>query len=72
MIAEQRLLDTYTFFKPEHVFLRMEGEDEVAAMYRILGMTEAEIMSKRNAILALANELSSQSTTFFRDVIHEA
>ena len=29
LIAEQRLLDTYTFLEPAHVFLRREGEDEV-------------------------------------------
>lgn len=29
LIAEQRLLDTYTFLTPRHVFLRGPDEDEV-------------------------------------------
>lgn len=30
VVAEQRLLDTYTFLTEEHVFLRKPGEDEVS------------------------------------------
>ncbi|GAX79067.1 hypothetical protein CEUSTIGMA_g6507.t1 [Chlamydomonas eustigma] len=69
LIAEQRLLDTYTFFTPEHVFLRKEGEDEVAAMYRIMGMPEEEIMFKRASILTLAHHLQTQSATFFQEIM---
>lgn len=30
-MQEQRLLDTYTFLGPAHVFLRLPDEDEVGA-----------------------------------------
>ena len=69
MIAEQKLLDVYPFFKAEHTFLRLPGEDEVAAMYRIMRMGEAEVMAKRTALAKLAEELTLNSMSVFRDVL---
>lgn len=69
LIAEQKLLDVYTFFKAEHTFLRLPGEDEVAAMYRIMRMGEAEVMARRAALAKLAEELTQGSMSAFRDML---
>ena len=65
LIAEQKLLDVYSFFKAEHTFLRLPGEDEVAAMYRIMRMGEAEVMARRKALAKLAEELTLDSMSAF-------
>lgn len=70
LIAEQRLIDTYTFLKPEHIFLRESGEDEVAAMYRIMDrMTESEIFNKKKALAKLAKELVGSSSQLMSNLI---
>ena len=72
MIADQQLLDTYTFFTERHVFLRQDNEDEAAAMYRITGMPEAEILAKRAALVELRAQLNTRSTQLFAEYFKEA
>ena len=70
LIAEQRLIDTYTFLKSEHVFLRLTGEDEVGAMYRIMGQVpEGEIFKKKQALMDLAKELVASSSKLLSTLI---
>ncbi|KAJ9522260.1 hypothetical protein QJQ45_008087 [Haematococcus lacustris] len=61
LIAEQRLLDTYPFLTPAHVFLREPGEDEAAAMYRVASMPEADIFNRRAAMQQLRLQLNTDS-----------
>lgn len=35
IIADQAVLDSYTFLKPEHVFLMEKGETEMHVMQRV-------------------------------------
>ncbi|EFJ48709.1 hypothetical protein VOLCADRAFT_104568 [Volvox carteri f. nagariensis] len=61
VIAEQRLLDTYTFLEERHVFLRQPGEDEAAAMVRIMGLPEEEVFSRRDALCALQQQMNERA-----------
>ncbi len=54
------------------MFLRLPEEDEVQAMYRILGMPEAEVMAKRQALARLAEELTQQSMAAFKEILESA
>ena len=72
LIAEQRLLDTHPYIKEEHVFLRQPGEDEVAAMYRIVQLPDDVIMAKRAAVARLREHLITRSTEKFRKLFEDA
>ncbi|KAL6763640.1 hypothetical protein V8C86DRAFT_2492617 [Haematococcus lacustris] len=66
LIAEQRLLDTYPFLTPAHVFLREPGEDEAAAMYRVASMPDADIFDRRAAMQQLRLQLNTDSSKLFQ------
>eukprot|EP00199_Chlamydomonas_sp_CCMP681_P001055 CAMPEP_0119116000 /NCGR_PEP_ID=MMETSP1180-20130426/52044_1 /TAXON_ID=3052 ORGANISM="Chlamydomonas cf sp, Strain CCMP681" /NCGR_SAMPLE_ID=MMETSP1180 /ASSEMBLY_ACC=CAM_ASM_000741 /LENGTH=443 /DNA_ID=CAMNT_0007105111 /DNA_START=18 /DNA_END=1349 /DNA_ORIENTATION=+ len=72
LIAEQRLLDTYTFLGPEHVFLRLPGESEAVAMYRVASLPEEEVLSRRRALLELREELTRSAEAKFSGWLEEA
>ncbi|GLC42576.1 hypothetical protein PLESTB_001115700 [Pleodorina starrii] len=61
VIAERRLLDTYTFLDERHVFLRQPGEDEAAAMVRIMGLPEEQLFARRDALCALQAEMNARA-----------
>eukprot|EP00798_Chlamydomonas_sp_ICE-L_P019961 gene19961-26669_t len=60
LIANELMLTTYTFLTEKHVFLRQQGEDEVAAMYRIHEMPEEEIVSRREALIELRKQMTEE------------
>lgn len=71
LVADQKLLDTYTFLGPEHVFLRAPDEDEVQAMYRIVAMSEQDVLARRTALERLAQQLNAQAGDAFRALLNE-
>mmetsp|Transcript_17798 Transcript_17798/g.38324 ORF Transcript_17798/g.38324 Transcript_17798/m.38324 type:complete len:401 (+) Transcript_17798:100-1302(+) len=72
VIAEQRLLDTYTFLTPDHVFLRQPGEDEAAAMYRIARMREEEVLARRQALGELRDQMNARARDMFIKLLEAA
>ncbi|KAG1678796.1 hypothetical protein FOA52_012836 [Chlamydomonas sp. UWO 241] len=71
LIADAQLMKVYSFLAPEHVFMKQSGENDVAAMYRILTLPLAEVMAKRRAVAALAARLNAQAATDFREMLRE-
>ncbi|KAG2440176.1 hypothetical protein HXX76_004289 [Chlamydomonas incerta] len=72
VIAEQRLLDTYTFLSEEHVFLRQPDEDEAAAMARIAALPDQAIFAKREALCELRRQMDARVDRVLGGYIAEA
>ncbi|KAG2491250.1 hypothetical protein HYH03_010457 [Edaphochlamys debaryana] len=72
LIAEQKLLDVYTFMSEKHVFLRQPGEDEAAAMVRVMALPEAEILTRRRAMCELQKEMNERADGLLAQYIQEA
>ncbi|PNH12639.1 hypothetical protein TSOC_000405 [Tetrabaena socialis] len=72
VIAEQRLLDTYTFLDERHVFLRLPGEDEAAAMSRVMALPEAEVLAPREALRALQRQMAGRAEGVLGAYLREA
>ncbi|EFJ50229.1 hypothetical protein VOLCADRAFT_104053 [Volvox carteri f. nagariensis] len=69
MIVTQKMLDVYSFFKEEHVFLQRPGEREVDVMMRILSMEDDVIFNRRRALCQLRQELGKLAAAVLNEAL---
>ncbi|GFR41928.1 hypothetical protein Agub_g2721, partial [Astrephomene gubernaculifera] len=72
LLAEQRLLDTYTFLSPRHVFLRLPGEDELSAMQRLQALPEEQLLAPRRALCELRGAMNARADELLGGYLREA
>ncbi|KAF6265877.1 hypothetical protein COO60DRAFT_767541 [Scenedesmus sp. NREL 46B-D3] len=61
IIADAKVLKSYTFLKPEHVHLMGPGETEMDVMQRVLRMSPQEVFGVRQRVLDLAEHLNRRT-----------
>lgn len=61
IIADSQVLASYTFLKPEHVFLIGPGETEMDVMQRVVRMSPAEVFAVRQKVLDLQQLLNRRA-----------
>ncbi|GIL64583.1 hypothetical protein Vafri_18474 [Volvox africanus] len=71
MIATREILDVYTFFKEDHVFVQRPGEREVDVMARVIALDDAAIFARRRALCQLRQALGQQAAAMLREALQD-
>ncbi len=58
--------------REEHVFLRQPGEDEAAAMLRVLAMDEKQVFARRKALCKLRDDMNRRAQGLLEGYIRQA
>eukprot|EP00879_Flechtneria_rotunda_P003455 GHRR01003684.1.p1 GENE.GHRR01003684.1~~GHRR01003684.1.p1 ORF type:complete len:543 (+),score=179.83 GHRR01003684.1:546-2174(+) len=61
IIADSKVLASYTFLNPEHVHLMAPQETEMDVMQRVLRMSPAEVFAVRQQVVELAKHLNRRT-----------